>query len=430
VVGWSVVTVFAVGLPILALHLFSIALTKALQSYSRSVLEQRCAARGRPERADAIAQLDQRTERSAESLAVLSGLSLAALVGMSIDEFGSPPRMEWVLLLVLAIGLLGYVCAGVIGKVFAESIVDATWPAFGFTRAAAWPLTFGLRQVERLVEWAAGPSEVPQRPASVEVEFSNEEKVPEDVEPELPESARVVLKHAVELTRTEVSEIMTPSPLIISLPATVPADSAATSFRETGLSRIPIYGANRDDIVGILYAKDLFPRMTEVTDHNAVIPRKLVRPAYFVPETKNAFELLEELRIQRRQIAIVLDEYGGVAGLVTLEDLLEELVGTIDDEHDVPTPADPIRDLGTMRYEVDATLPIESLNERLGLHLPTDADFLTVGGLAFHALGRVPEPGESFDAGGVGFTVIDVQDHRIRRLVIELHPTESVRTAG
>ena len=121
-----------------------------------------------------------------------------------------------------------------------------------------------------------------------------------------------------------------------------------------------------------------------------------MRPAYFVPETKNAFELLEELRTERRQIAIVLDEYGGVAGLVTLEDLLEELVGAIDDEHDIPTPADPVRQLGGSRYEVDATLPIESLNERLGLHLPTDGDYLTVGGLAFHVLGRVPEPGESF----------------------------------
>ena len=116
----------------------------------------------------------------------------------------------------------------------------------------------------------------------------------------------------------------------------------------------------------------------------------------------------------------MLDEYGGVAGLVTLEDLLEELVGTIDDEHDVPTPEDPVRPLGDSRYEVDATLPVESLNERLGLDLPTDAEYLTVGGLAFHALGRVPEPGETFRADGAQFTVVDVKDHRIRRMRIEL----------
>src|SRR5437660_1133370 len=211
----------AMGLPALALHLFSIALTKALRSYSRSLLQERCEARGHPERADAVAHLGQRTERS----------------------------------------------------------------------AAALPLTFGLRQVERLVEWSTGLSESAQRPASVEVEFPSEEEVSEDVEPELPESARVLLQHAVELTRTDVAEIMTPRPLIVSLPATVSAEAAAATFRQSGLSPVPIFGANHDDIVGILYAKDLFARMTEVTDFHAVIPRKLVRPAHFVPETKNAFEL-------------------------------------------------------------------------------------------------------------------------------------------
>ena len=109
-----------------------------------------------------------------------------------------------------------------------------------------------------------------------------------------------------------------------------------------------------------------------------------------MPETKNASDLLNELRARRSQIAIVLDEYGGVAGLVTLEDLLEALVGPIDDEHDVPTPEDPVVPLGGSRYEVDAAVPLEEINDRLGLHLPTDGDFQTVGGFAFNALGRLP----------------------------------------
>ena len=133
---------------------------------------------------------------------------------------------------------------------------------------------------------------------------------------------------------------------------------------------------------------------------------------------------------QRRQIAMVLDEYGGVAGLVTLEDLLEELVGTIDDEHDIPTPDDPIRELGPSRYEVDATLPVEALNERLNLHLPTDGEYLTVGGLALHALGRVPEPDDTFSVDGVLFQVVEVADHRIRRLLLELQDAAPVRTAS
>jgi CBS domain containing-hemolysin-like protein len=426
----SVAGMLAIGLPILALHLFSIALVKALRSYSRSLLEQRCTQRGHPQRADAVAHLDQRTERSAESLAVVTGLFLAAMLGLWVARASTAHRVELASLLVLAIGLLGYVIAGVFGKVFAEPILDAFWPVTGLIRATALPLTFGLRLVERLVEWLAGRSEGPPRPASVEVEFQipTEEEVPEDVEPELPESVRELLERAVELTRTDVSEIMTPRPLMVSLPSSVSAETAAATFRQTGLSRVPLFGENHDDIVGILYAKDLFARMTELKDWNSISPRTLVRPVHCIPETKNAFELLEEMRVQRRQIAIVLDEYGGVAGLVTLEDLFEELVGAIDDEHDVPTPEDPVRKLGDSRYEVDATLSMESLNERLRLHLPTNGEFMTVGGLALHSLGRVPQPGDTFRADGIAFEVVDVQGHRIRRLVVDLQGAEPVGT--
>ncbi|MHB1555895.1 MAG: transporter associated domain-containing protein [Isosphaeraceae bacterium] len=117
-----------------------------------------------------------------------------------------------------------------------------------------------------------------------------------------------------------------------------------------------------------------------------------------------------------------------MAGLVTLEDLLEELVGTIDDEHDVPTPEDPVRPLGDSLYEVDATLPVESLNERLGLELPTDGEYITVGGLAFHTMGKIPNPGETFRVDGAQFTVVDVRDHRIYRLRIELSVKQPAET--
>jgi CBS domain containing-hemolysin-like protein len=210
--------------------------------------------------------------------------------------------------------------------------------------------------------------------------------------------------------------------MIISLPSTVSAAEAATAFRRTGLSRVPIFEESRDDIVGILYAKDLFARMTDARTLRVISPRDLVRPALFVPESKNAYDLLEELRLERRHFAVVLDEYGSVAGLVTLEDLLEELVGSIDDEHDIPAPADPVRQLGGTRYDVDATLTLEELNLRLGVQLPTDGEFQTIGGLVFHELGRAPTKGDQVNAYGVVLTVADVSDHSIRRLVIDLSP--------
>src|SRR5262249_11778418 len=155
----------------------------------------------------------------------------------------------------LAIGLVGYVLAGVIGKVFAEAVVDSLWPAARSIRTAAAPLTFGLRQVERLVESFSGRSASLQRPTSLRLELENEASH-EDIEPALTESARAVLSNAVALTRTDVGELMTPRASIVSLPSTVSAAEAAATFRKSGLSRVPMFGESRDDIIGILYLKD------------------------------------------------------------------------------------------------------------------------------------------------------------------------------
>ncbi len=420
--GWTVL----VSLLVLALYLLSVTLTKALRTYSRSRLEELCVERGHPARADEVAHLGEPTERGAETLAAVTGLTLAALLGVTVDRVAPQLAAEAVVGIALVVGALGYVLVGTIGRVYAEYVLDALWPVAGVLRGLTAPLTFGSRMIEALVLQFAQPADAAPRPASVEVEIPSDGDRPAVVEADLPESTRELLQHAVELTQLDVSEIMTPHSAIIALPASISARAAARTFCETGKSRIPLFGENRDDIVGILFAKDLFPRMTDAEHPDAVIPRKLVRPAYCVPETKNAFALLEEFRERRTQIAIVLDEYGGVSGLVTLEDLLEELVGTIDDEHDIPTPEDPVISLGGTRYEVDATLSLELLNERLHLRLPTDADFLTVGGLAFHALGRLPEPGALFRFEGIEFTVTEVADHSIRRVQLDLQPTAAV----
>jgi len=418
------------GLLVLATHLVSVMLAKAIRTYSRSRLEALCAARGHAERADEVVHFDERTERSAECLAVVTGLTLAAMLGVTADRIAPHFAAEAVVAIALAVGALGYVLAGVGGRIFAERVIDTLWPASPVLRTLTTPLTSGWTLVEHLARQFTRSSDMTPRPASVEVEVPADGDDDEDLEADLPEAARLLLQHAIELTRRDISEVMTPRSSIVSLPSSISARGAAHSFRETGLSRIPLFGENRDDIIGILYAKDLFPKMTEDSDPDAVIPRKLVRPAYCIPETKNAFELLNEFRSRRTQIAMVLDEYGGVSGLITLEDLLEQLVGVIDDEHDQPTPADYAVSVGPGRYQVDATLSLEHLNERLGLHLPTDADFLTLGGLAFHALGRLPEPGASFRQNGVEFTILEVADHTIRRVLVDLQPSATVGSSS
>jgi CBS domain containing-hemolysin-like protein len=282
-------------------------------------------------------------------------------------------------------------------------------------------MVWATARFEEFVQWLVGDSEGGPRPTSVEVEIPAEEgESAEDVEAELPEATRQLLQHAVELTRMDVSEMMKPASAIVSLPSTVSAQTAAETFRKTGRSRIPLFGANRDDIVGILLAKDLWDKMLSSTDPNSVVPVRIVRPALYVPETSSAFDLIGQLRGQRSQMAIVLDEYGAVAGLVTLEDLLEQLVGSIDDEHDEPTAVDLVKQVGENRYEVDASVMIEDLNDRFDLDLPTDEDYETIGGMALHVLGRLPEIGASFRKDGIEFKVLDVRDQSIRRLSLAL----------
>ena len=425
--GLTLAAAPALGLLLLALHLAAVAFATALRTYSRSRLEEVCLGRGHPERADTIAHQDERTERSAEALVVLTGLALAALLGLAIERLETVPADEVLLAVALVLGGLGHLATRIVGRVYAEAVLDALWPASGALRGLMAPLTATARGLEALIYLGArSAATAPPRPASVEVElpttFDDEDEV---LEADLPEATREMLENVLELARRDVSEVMTPRSMILALPATTSARAAARAFIDSGRSRIPLFGENRDDIVGILYAKDLFARLVDGGEA-AAVPRKLARPALFVPETKNATELLEEFRTQRLQMAIVLDEYGGVTGVVTLEDLIEEVVGPIDDEHDVPTPPDAVVELGGARFEVEGTLALEDLNERLGLRLPTGGDFQTIGGFAFHALGHLPDPGASFRHEGIEFTVLEVGDHSIRRIRLDLQPAAAV----
>lgn len=419
-------SIVLLGLPLLVLHLLSVTLTRALRTYSRSRLEELCQRRGKPGLAFEIAQKDEATEAAAELLAVITGLMLAALLGVTVDRRVPAFAIEAVVGIALAVGSVGYVFSGVIGRVFAERVLEAIWPGARALRWSMLPLNWLFRQVERGVERLADPRDSGPRPASVEVEIPADKVDPEDMVTDFPESARELLRHAVTLTHRDVSELMTPRARLVWLPETVTASTAARVFHDTGKSRVPLYGENHDDVVGVLYAKDLFAAITASGGTEEVVPRKLARRALCVPDTKNAYAMLGELRAKRTQIALVVDEYGGVAGIVTLEDLLEALVGDIDDEHDIPKSREPVVPLGGSRFAVEADLSVEELNDRLGLRLPTDEGYATVGGLAFSTLGRVPEAGATFRAQGVEFQVAEVANHAILRLTLDLQPAATV----
>jgi CBS domain containing-hemolysin-like protein len=191
-----------------------------------------------------------------------------------------------------------------------------------------------------------------------------------------------------------------------------------------GHSRIPIHDGDIDNIIGVLHVKDLL--QAEDADH--VDLRRLMRKPLFVPETKRLDDLLREFKARKVHMAIVLDEYGGTAGLVTVEDLIEEIVGDISDEYDRPESA-LMKRVDEHSAEVDGRMYVDDLNDALGLELPEDEDYDTVAGLVFSELGYIPPVGEKLTAYGVTFTVQAADDRKIIRLRVDV-PAADDRSAG
>ncbi|MFQ6003606.1 MAG: hemolysin family protein [Candidatus Zixiibacteriota bacterium] len=224
-----------------------------------------------------------------------------------------------------------------------------------------------------------------------------------------------------ELPDTEVKEIMLPRPDMICAEENSTLDQIRELVKKGGHSRIPIYKENIDNITGIIHVKDLF--LKEAQAKKIANLSQLARKAYFVPETKKIDELLREFRRDKNHMAIVVDEYGGTAGLVTLEDILEEIVGEIQDEYDMEVP--PIQKLDDRTYRVDAKVSIEDLNEKLGTKI-AQKGFETVGGFIYDLVGSVPEEGKvlEFKSAEIGLKIVveKVVGQRIKTAKVTLTP--------
>ncbi|MGW3241789.1 hemolysin family protein [Streptomyces sp. NPDC001070] len=217
------------------------------------------------------------------------------------------------------------------------------------------------------------------------VDLAESESLIEDEE-------RRMVHSVFELGDTLVREVMVPRTELVSIERYKTIRQAMTLALRSGFSRIPVTGESEDDIVGIVYLKDLARRVHINRDAETDPVSSLMRPAYFVPDTKNAGDLLREMQRERNHVAVVIDEYGGTAGVVTIEDILEEIVGEITDEYDREAP--PVEELGAGRYRVTSRLDLGDLGELYGVDLD-DEDVETVGGLLAKTLGRVPIPGAS-----------------------------------
>jgi CBS domain containing-hemolysin-like protein len=236
----------------------------------------------------------------------------------------------------------------------------------------------------------------------------------------LEEGEKEMIYSVFEIGETLTREVMIPRIDIVALEASTSPLEAVDVAIQYGHSRIPVYEETVDRIVGILYAKDLLKVLRQQGRAGSETLRlvDLARPAYFVPETKKVDELLEELQQRRVHMAVVIDEYGGTAGLVTIEDILEEIVGEIRDEYD-ESEEPMVKPLPGGAYEIDSRMLLDDVNDLLPAKL-ADEESDTLGGFIYNRLGKVPEPGEEIEADGVHMKVINLEDQRIGKVSVHL----------
>jgi putative hemolysin len=212
----------------------------------------------------------------------------------------------------------------------------------------------------------------------------------------------------------DAADVMVPKPDVTAISVDMPVGEALETVLDHPYTRYPVYRETLDDIVGVLHVRDLFSAIQD-QDVESVRLADLLRPAYIVPETKDLASLLQEFRRTNNHFAVVVDEYGAMVGICTLEDLIEEIVGEIEDEFDVPE--EQIEQVDDDTWRLDGRFPIDEFNDRFGTELP-DEDFHTVAGFVFGQLGRAPEPGDDVSYDGLRFDVLEVEGNRIERLAV------------
>jgi CBS domain containing-hemolysin-like protein len=231
---------------------------------------------------------------------------------------------------------------------------------------------------------------------------------------EIEQQEQEMLYKVFDFADKEASDVMVPRPEVVALSVDLPPEECLEAVMDSPYTRYPVYRESLDNVLGILHVRDLFSALRERGMHEVRV-EEIIRPAHIVPETKDLAALLAEFRRANQHMAIVVDEYGEMEGIVTLEDLLEEIVGEIEDEFDLPDESIEQVDDDTIR--VDGTFPIDDFNERFHTGLP-DEDYHTLAGFVFGLLGRQPEVGDDISHDGMRFDILEVEGSRINKLAV------------
>ncbi|MBI1189446.1 MAG: DUF21 domain-containing protein [Tepidisphaera sp.] len=411
------------------------ALVQSLRELSRPALEQLAAIhqRGR-ERVEKIAD-DPEGHAAAIALPrTACNLVVAIAVVMWVAMMRGLAVPTWVEMTIgaaaasLLIWLFGQVLPSSVAKHAAEVTVFAWSPVLRFAYVVGRPFTGLARWMDEIVRRLAGQehqdkAEAVQEELLEAVEEAEQEGTVDAVE-------RDMIEAVVNFRDKTVAQVMTPRTEIQAMELSTDLSGVTAAVRSVGHSRIPVYEDSLDHVVGVFYVKDLMKWLAGEGSRNGkpFSLRALLRPAYFVPETKTIRQLLAELLSRRTHIAMVADEYGGTAGLITIEDIVEEVFGDIQDEYEEPEAdaAEVKIDAATRSAEIDARAYIHDANDALaalGAELPESEDYDTVGGFVTVTMGRIPAPGETFRHDDLTLTVLAAEPTRVTRvrLVIASH---------
>ena len=397
----------------------------ALVTARRSRLEHR-AQRGSLSARKALRLMD-------EPVRFISTVQLGITIfGIALGAIGEPllshyfdPVLSHTLAFLLAFLILTYLSV-VLGELVpkalslqrAEAIASLLAVPLDLVQRAVYPLAWVLQVSANAVTRLFG---IQPAPAGV-VTYTREDirysvGAAEDTG-EIHEAEEEMLYKVFDFADKEAHEVMVPRPEVVAISVDLPAEDCLAAVVDSPYTRYPAYRGSLDEIVGILHVRDLFSALNDRGIAHVRV-EELLRPAQIVPETKDLGALLAEFRRDKQHMAVVVDEYGAMQGIVTLEDLLEEIVGEIEDEFDLPDESVERLDETTIR--IDGTFPIDDFNEQFGQALPAE-DYHTIAGLVFGGLGRAPQQGDELDVDGLHFEVIDVEGSRIERLQVEFRP--------
>lgn len=411
-----------IATPLLSL-LFA-TLTYALRDVSRVRLADALGKRGRDE-------LFEPTLEYAGDLSFLTGtarllcntLTLLALIEIfrGLRFTAEPDWLEYLLAVVCSISIsvvASLALPRAIANQSGESAIAFFVGPLHTMRRVLKPVTHLMHAAERLVNRAK-----PDRSTQSETESLIDEEILDAVsEGEdagvVDDQQRELIESVIEFRNVTVDEAMTPRQDMIAMPATASFQTVLQTIERHGLSRIPVYGDSVDKVIGVLYSRDMLRHLGD--NPEAFDLKAMLRAPLYVPRTKLLRDLLIDFRLQKVHIAIVLDEFGGTAGLITIEDVVEELVGEISDEHEPQEPT-MFRRIDDHAAECDAAIGVEELNRILGTRIPEeDDDFDTLGGYVMKALGRIPRVGETFEAVGTRYTVTAAEPAKVTRVRVEV----------